>query len=370
VSRQSLSPIRVGLVGYGQAARIFHAPLIRSARGLSLCAVSSRDAEKVRADLPDLTVYATADALIAGDDTDLVVVAAPNDQHAPLAKKALAAGKHVVVDKPFTLNLDEARDVLQTAESHQRHVCVFQNRRWDSDYLSIKDVIEGGTLGRIVHFESRIERYRPNVRDRWRDRAGPGSGLLIDLGPHLIDQALQLFGLPDQVLASLAAQRDGAVVDDWAHVVLSYGERRVILIASSLAAGGSARFIVHGARGSAVKLKPDPQEDQLVSGLRPGDPGWGKDNDPLVVFDAHGQARSVGAPLGRQQRFYEILVEGLAGTAPMPVAGIESLAVMAVLEAAFTSAREGRAVRLPLTGEELALWRARRGEGSLDGTPI
>jgi len=349
-------PIGVGLVGYGFVGKAFHAPLIRAAGGLKLRTVLSSDAQKVHADLPDVAVVSEFDTLLSDPAIDLIVIATPNETHAPMALKALAAGKHVVIDKPFTLTLEEARTVVQAAHEANRILCVFHNRRWDSDYLSIRGAIESGVIGEIVHFESHIDRFRPGVRDRWREHAIPGAGIWFDLGPHLIDQALQLFGLPDQVLASLATQRAGAQVTDWAHVILHYGERRVILHGGMLAAGGVHRFVVHGTRGSVVKHSPDQQEPQLLAGMQPGEDGWGEDHDPLMFYDGENPPREQPARAGDQREFYIRLAAALAGTAQPPVTPIESLAVMAVIEAAGQSAEEGRQVALALTKEERDQW--------------
>lgn len=337
-------PLRVSLVGYGFAGRTFHAPLVRAVPGLSLELIGSRDAGKVHADLPDVEVI--DDPLRAATDSraDLVVIATPNDSHVPLARAALRAGRHVVVDKPFTLALADARELAALAQAQGRLLSVFHNRRWDSDFLAVTQAIADGLVGEPVHLESHFDRFRPQPRARWRELPGPGSGVLWDLGPHLIDQALQLFGRPDTVLASLATQRDGAGADDWAHVVLGFGPRRAILHAGMLAAGGSARFVVHGTRGSVVKRDADPQEAQLLAGVRPGDPGWGVDADPLVVHDGAGGTRHVPAPHGDQSRYYAGIDAALRGRAPNPVPPAEAIAVMAVLEAALTSAREGRVV--------------------------
>jgi predicted dehydrogenase len=351
----TITPVRVGLIGYGYAGKTFHAPLIRAIEGLALVAVASSDAAKVHADLPGMTVRPTPEALIADAGIDLVVVATPNDTHAPLARAALAAGRHVVVDKPFALDLAEARALVRQADAAGRNLWVFHNRRWDSDYLSVQAAIARGDIGRVTHFESKFERFRPQVRDRWRERAGPGSGLWADLGPHLIDQVLQQFGLPDRVAASLAIQRDGAQADDWAQAVLDYGARRVVLRASALAAGGSDRFVVHGTGGTLVKRGLDPQEAQLIAGMRPGAEGWGEDGDPLVVHDGDG-ARSIPATPGDQREFYRHVLAALQGSGPGPVRPIEALAVMAVLDAGITSAREGKSVPVPLTEAESAAW--------------
>lgn len=225
----SNNTINIALIGYGFVGKTFHAPLIRSVPGLNLAFVASRDEEKVKRDLPDVTVIASPEAAVQHPDVDLVVIASPNATHAPLARLALNAGKHVVVDKPFTLDMQEARELIALAEEKQRLLSVFHNRRWDSDYLGIRQVIEQGTLGAVKHFESHFDRFRPEVRVRWREQNVPGSGLWFDLGPHLIDQALQLFGLPQSVQGNIATLRDGAEINDWAHVVLNYPAHKVIL---------------------------------------------------------------------------------------------------------------------------------------------
>jgi predicted dehydrogenase len=345
--------IRVGLIGYGFSGRTFHAPLIASVTGLNLRAISSRDAGKVGADFPDMVVHPDPQALIDSDDIDLVVIATPNETHAPLARAAMAAGKHVVIDKPFTLDLDEARDLLARAQRHDLLLSVFHNRRWDSDFLTICSAIEDGVVGEVTHFESHFDRFRPEVRDRWRENSGPGSGVWYDLGPHLVDQALRLFGLPDTVQASLAIQRAGAVTDDWAHVILSYAERRVILHATMLAAGGFDRFIVHGRAGSMTKRLADRQEQHLLGGMRPGDTGWGDDPDPLVIHDAGGTWERP-ATAGDQRRYYQGIAAALTGTAANPVQPIEALVVMAIVEAAIESARTGARMTPALNDRERA----------------
>jgi len=339
----SLGPVRVGLIGFGYAGRVFHAPLIAATDGIDLVAVASSRADDVCKALGDIGVEATAQALIARDDIDLVVVASPNDSHAPLALAALAAGKHVVVEKPFALSLGEARELVAAAERAGRLLAVFHNRRWDSDFLSVKAAVARGDVGEVVHFESRFDRFRPLVRDRWRERAIPGGGIWYDLGPHLIDQALQLFGLPDAIEASLAVLRPGGQADDWAHAVLHYPDKRVILHASMLSAGGSARFTVHGTSGSLVKQGADQQEAQLLAGMVPGAPGWGEDDDRLMRYDGDGSATVATLP-GDQRSFYRGIVSAMRGEGPNPVPPAEALAVMAVIEAGMRSSAERRAI--------------------------
>ncbi len=346
------SPIRVALVGYGYAGKAFHAPLIVSTPGMELaCVVSSRPGD-VHDDLPDVEVAADPAHAFERDGIDLVVIAVPNAQHAPLAAAALRADRHVVVDKPFTLTLAEARELRALANRRERLLSVFHNRRWDSDFLGVKQVIDDGRIGEVVHFESHIDRFRPQVRTRWRESAQPGGGIWFDLGPHLIDQALQLFGLPQAVQADLAALRPDAQTDDWAHAVLHYPQHRVLLHASMLVAGGSARFTVHGTRGSVVKPRIDPQETQLLAGLRPGDPGWGEDDDALLLYPGDAPMETLAAPRGDQARYYAGMRDAIRGLAPPPVTDAQALAVMAVLEAGVESARTQCAVAPALDAEE------------------
>jgi predicted dehydrogenase len=350
------STLRVGLIGYGYAGKTFHAPLIGATPGLQLAAVVSRDAAKVTADLPDMRVMDTPQMLFADPAIDVVVIATPNDTHAPLASEALRAGKHVVIDKPMALDLTEARALVAQADTSPGRLSVFHNRRWDSDYLAVKQAIADGLIGDVVHFESHIDRYRPVVRDRWRESAAPGAGIWYDLGPHLVDQALQLFGLPERVHASLVVQRAGGHSADWANVRLDYGVRQVIVHASMLVAGGARRFIVHGTRGSLIKTGADRQEAQMLAGQRPGSSGWGEDPDPLLHFDAEGKEHHRPAPSGDQRRYYVELRDALLARAPMPVRAIDALATMAVIEAGIAASREGHAMPLSLTQAERGLF--------------
>ncbi len=337
-------PIRVALIGYGYSACTFHVPLIRAVSRLSVELVASSRPDHVRAELPGMEVEADPMRVIVAPGIDLVVIATPNDTHFPLAQAALRAGKHVVVDKPMTPSLSEACELRTTAQAHGRLLSVFHNRRWDSDFLSVRQAMHEGLIGEARHFESRIERFRPQVRDRWRERPGPATGLWWDLGPHLVDQALALFGWPDSVQANLARQRSGSTTEDWAHVVLGFGAIRAVLHAGMLAAIPGPRFVVHGTRGSLIKAHPDRQEQQLLAGLRPGDPEWGIDSDPVQWRCDDGPIQTRAAVSGDQSRFYVELAEAIAGERPNPVPPDEAIRVMAVIEAAVRSASEGRVV--------------------------
>jgi predicted dehydrogenase len=340
--------IRVALIGYGFVGKTFHAPLIQATPGLRLAVVASRQKEIVVSELSAVEV-ADPQTALAHENIDLVVIASPNDSHFSLARAGLQAGKHVVVDKPFTTTLSEARELSALSYAQGRLLSVFHNRRWDSDFLTVRTVIEQGLLGDVLHFESHMDRFRPQVRDRWRELPGPGSGLWFDVGPHLVDQALQLFGMPQRITATLANQRAGAQTDDWAHVLLDYGRRKVILHCGLLAASGSPRFTVHGTRASLIKRLPDPQESQLRAGMRPNDPQWGIDSDCASFYDGEGPPREIASQRGDYGEYYRAIVMALNTGSPNPVALEDAIDVMAVLEAAVRSSAQGATVSFPTT---------------------
>jgi predicted dehydrogenase len=345
------------VIGFGFVSKTFHVPLLKATDGYRITAVSSSRPGDVSGILPDVEVVSDPKALATHPDIDLVVIASPNETHAPLAELAMRAGRNVVVDKPFTITVEEARHLAAVAREKDVLLSVFQNRRWDSDFLTVQDAIRQNLTGRVVLFESRIDRYRPDVRDRWREVPGPGAGLLYDLGPHLIDQTLLLFGIPDTVQATLAKQRRGAKTDDLFQLVLRYGEMVATLGAGSLVSGGSARFSVHGDRASLVKQKPDIQEDQLRAGVVPGSPDWGLDPDDAMLYEgATSDARAVKAARGDQRGYYIALREALHGRAPNPVPPEQGGTVMAIIEAALRSDKDGLRVVPELTKEERAAW--------------
>lgn len=341
--------IRVGLIGYGYAGRTFHAPLIRATPGFELAAISSSRPERIHADLPGVAVVASPDEICASPSIELAVIATPNDTHVAIAGRMLRAGKHVVLEKPFAPTLEEGRELLSLAASAGRVLAVFHNRRWDGDFLALTDVVASGVLGRLSHVESHFDRYRPLVRDRWRERPGVGAGLWYDLGPHLVDQALQLFGLPDRVTGSLAAQRPGAQADDWAHVILEYSRLRVLLHASVVVAAPAPRFVVHGQAGSWIKYGLDGQERQLAAALTQEGARPAHEVERAVLVDGvSGAEKAMPVPRGDYRHFYVQLRDALQGVGRNPVPPEQALAVIAVIEAAIRSSAEGRAVTVSL----------------------
>lgn len=347
-----LSPtaaVRVGLVGYGYAGQTFHAPLIASVPGLRLAGFASSDAAKVARDWPGLPVEADPVRLCARDDIDLVVIASPNDSHHPLALAALQAGKHVVVDKPFTVTLAQAQQLQAVARERRRVLSVFHNRRWDGDFLTLRALLAGGELGRVVELESRFDRFRPLVRQRWREQSPVGGGLWFDLGPHLLDQALQLFGWPQSLRVDLARQRDGAVNDDAFDARLAYpGGLAVTLRASALTALPGPRFAVHGTRGSFVKWGLDAQEDALKAGHRPlAGTDWGLDTQAatLSTLGLDGetlQSRPVALRHGDYPAYYAGVRDAIVAGAANPVPAAQAIDVMALIELGRRSDAERR----------------------------
>jgi predicted dehydrogenase len=349
--------IRVALIGFGYAGRVFHAPLISSTPGLNLVVIGSRRQENARSAYPNTATVSDALAAIRREGVDLVVIATPNDTHAPLAEAALHAGKHVVVDKPFTVTLAEARTLAATATEVGRTLSVFQNRRWDSDFLGVAREIAAGRVGEVVEMRSEIGRYRPQVRDRWRERAGPGAGLWYDLGPHLIDQALVLFGVPESVHADLRIQRAGGSTIDWFEAALDYGRRRVLLSSSMLAADSPNRFLVRGTRGSLIKRKGDPQEDQLLSDMKPGSPEWGRDPDPVIFTPGDGSAPlELETPAGNYLDYFAAIRDAIRGEGRVPVTSAQATTLMAIIEAGIRSSTEGHVVSPECAETERSAW--------------
>jgi predicted dehydrogenase len=347
-------PLRVALDGYGLAGSAFHAPFIATTPGLQLAAIVTRDEERrARAlrDHPGVTLFESADEIwVKADEFDLVVVAAPNRAHVPLGLAALGAGLHVVVDKPLAPNAAEGRKLVEVARERGLMLTVFQNRRWDGDFLTARRLLAEDALGRVLRFESRFERWRPEVAGGWRDQADPenAGGLLFDLGSHLVDQAIQLFGPPRAVYAELETRRPGAEVDDDDFVALEHADGvRSHLWMSAVAAQEGPRFRLLGDRAAYVKHGLDVQEDALRAGRSPSEPGWGEEpKERWGRLGAGEDLREVPTERGNYGAFYEALVACLRDGAPPPVDPLEAVEVLDVLETAWRSSLERQVIRL------------------------
>jgi predicted dehydrogenase len=335
-------PINVALIGYGFAGKTFHAPLISATEGLCLACIASSDPLRVAKDWPKVEVLAYNE-VFERPEVDLIVVATPNTTHFDLAKKALSSGKHLVVDKPFTTTVSEAKHLIALAKQQKHLLSVFQSRRWDADFLTLRRLLSQGRLGEVMYFESRYDRFRPEVKTRWRELPGPASGIWYDLGAHLVDQVLQLFGMPDGVYADLAMQRPGAKAVDYFHVLLRYGSKRVVLNSSSLVVASGPRFFVHGTHGSYVKDGMDTQESALKNGKKPGGMGWGK--DPVQgTLSIPRKEKILHATIpnrrGNYLAYYRAVRDAIWTGAPNPVPAEEALDVMRVLELAVRSSEQ------------------------------
>ncbi|MDO6413540.1 oxidoreductase [Sphingomonas sp. BIUV-7] len=338
--------IGVGLIGYGLAGRAFHAPYVGATPGMTLRAVVSRDPAKVHADLPGMTVAPDVPTLLAMPDVDLVIVASPDELHAEHALAALAAGRHVLIDKPFATSLADARRIAAEGEARDRIVTVFHNRRWDADFRTLQKLIADGTLGEIVEYESRFDRWRPTPADSWKEARG--SGPWQDLGPHLIDQALMLFGRPLAVSTDLATFRAGGPAPDYVSAVLRYPDKRVVLHASKLVADYGLRFAVHGTRGSWIKHGTDVQEAKTVAGQAPAGEDWGHDpvEGRLTCPDDGAGARALANEPGDYRLFWLALAAAIRDEGPNPVPASAGIAVLEILEAGLRSAAERREIML------------------------
>ena len=338
---------KVGLVGYGFAGATFHAPLIEGSGRATVAAIVTSQPERARADWPGARIVDSLDLLLADSGISVVAIATPNDTHFDHAKRALEAGKHVVVDKPVTLTSNEARELATLAAARGLLYAPFHNRRWDGDFLTVRALIDSGVLGRVTYYESHFDRFRPVVRPRWREEASRGGGLLYDLGPHLIDQALALFGTPQTIYASLASRRDNATADDYVHMLLGYPEHDVVLHASVLAAAQTPRYLIHGTRGSYTKYGLDTQEDQLRAGLRPGNVGWAV-NPPGRLRTSDGTLELDGELStlnGEYAAYYAAVADTIEQGVPFPVTPDDAVDVMTLIELARSSHEQGQ--RLP-----------------------
>jgi scyllo-inositol 2-dehydrogenase (NADP+) len=327
--------IRVGLIGYGLAGAVFHEPLIRACGRLDLTGILTTRDHPLRVE--------TLDELLAR--SDLVVIATPNQTHFPLAMKALEQDKHLVIDKPFTVMLEEADTLIATAKDRRLILSVFQNRRWDGDFLTVEKIVP--ELEEVLLFEANWDRFRPAIKPGWREVPEPGAGVFNDLGPHLIDQALRLFGIPEAVDADILVQRPGATVDDYFDVTLHYGRMRACLRSSSLVAEPRPRFAVHGMEGSFLKHGLDPQEAQLKSGLRPGDPGFGIDFDHGTLVEPGRESRKVPTERGDYLAFYTGIASAILDGQPVPVPAGEARDGLLLIDLARRASVLGQRLPVP-----------------------
>src|SRR5580700_10746537 len=343
--------IDVGLIGFGLAGRAFHAQVIRAVPGLHLAAILQRSGDEAAEKYPDVRIVRSLDELLDIKEIQLVVVATPNDTHYPIARECLAAGRDVVVDKPFATTSEEANSLVQLAGASGRLVTVYQNRRYDGDFQAVRQLAAAGTLGRIVRFETTYDRYRPQLKTgAWRETQRPGSGILFDIAPHLIDHALLLFGLPEAITADIRIERENAVADDAFDITLHYpGSMRAVLRSSILAAAPRPRFVLLGTKGSFAKQSFDPQESNLRYGKIPVNTAWGwepEENWRVLTIpsgDSFEQRRIPSANCDYRD-YYANVRDTLLGRATIAVTTEWALNVMRLLELARESSEKRRTI--------------------------
>ncbi|MGY0216112.1 oxidoreductase [Endozoicomonadaceae bacterium StTr2] len=336
-------PIKTAVVGYGYSARTFHIPFLSQLSQFKFSAISSSQADAVRQAWPNIDHYSSAKALLTESDAELVIITAPNDVHFELAALALEQGKHVILEKPFVTRVADGDRLIELARAKQRVLSVYHNRRWDGDFMTVKKLLESQQLGDIKLFESRFDRFRPEVRQRWREQATDGGGILFDLGPHLIDQALDLFGLPEALTAQSQMLRDKAETVDYFNIILHYPDKQVVLHSDLFSAGPNKRFSVRGTLGSFEKYGLDPQEDQLKAGIEPTTPVWGQEAKAQygTLYTAEAQ-QSVKTEAGCYQHYFNAIAAAIRNDAEVPVTAEDALWNIRLIELAMQSSEQGR----------------------------
>jgi predicted dehydrogenase len=342
--------INTGIIGFGLSGKVFHAPFVHTHSGFNLKMIVERHKEDSKKIYPGVEVVRDYQHLLSDDNIDLIVVATQNVLHFPMVKEILLAGKNVVVEKPFTPTSKEAKELIEVAKSSGKKIFIYQNRRWDGDFMTIKKILNDGILGDIQEYEAHFDRYKPELTPgKWRDEDKPGGGILYDLGSHLIDQALQLFGKPESLIADIQAQRPGSKVDDYFRLELFYPSTKVILTAGMMVKEPGPRFIIHGTNGSFIKYGIDPQEEALAKGRMPEGEKWGVEDEKNWGFlttesdDEQVDGRIVTEP-GNYMKFYDNVYDVLVNNAEQAVKPEEGMDIIRIIELAFESNRKNEKV--------------------------
>jgi len=344
--------INAGIIGYGLSGRYFFAPFLTAHPNFSIKAFVTSQTAEIEKNYPNTTVYSSVDDLIKDDSIDLVVVATPPSTHFDFASKALQAGKHVIIEKPFTITSGEAEELIKLSKIHKKVLAPFQNRRWDGDFLTIRKLIEEDALGEILEYESHFDRFRPLYeRVAWKNEPLPGSGLLYDLGPHLIDQALCLFGKPEHIFGDLRKHRPHGENDDNFEIQLHYATTKVILKAGVMTREIGPRFIIHGRKGSFIKYGLDVQEQNLKEGILPGNPMLGKDveeNFGLLhtLIDNEVVRKKLETVNGNYMAYFENVYQAIIGKEELKVKPEDGKLIIEVIEKVIQSNLEKRLITL------------------------
>ncbi len=339
------------MASFGMSGLVFHGPLLYAHPGFKLKSVLQRAKSTAKDHYPDINIVRSYNELIKDDSIELIIVNATNETHFPFTKLALETGKHVVVEKPFTNTVKEGLELIELADKKNLTLSVFQNRRWDSDFLTVQQIVKEKMLGDIVEFVGSFDRYRNFIQDdTWKEETGPGSGLLYNLGPHLIDQVLVLFGKPDLISADIRKIRKGTLVNDFFDIGLYYDKLKARVHSSYLVREPFPRFVLHGTLGSFVKYGLDPQEADLKVGGIPGSPGWGIEDEVIrgeINTEIHGihlKGKVTSKP-GNYLAFYDTIYETIREKKRLFVPAVESLMNIYIIELAIESAKKGKVMK-------------------------
>lgn len=347
-----MNPINTALLSYGMSGDVFHAPLLAAHPGFELTHVLERTQSKSSRRYPQVKVVRTIADIARDPSIELVIVNTPNASHFEYSKQLLDAGKHIVVEKPFTVTTAEADELIALAKKKNRVLTVFHNRRWDGDFLTVKKVIEGNLLGKLVELETHYDRFR-NVIDNasWKENAGTGVSILYNLGSHMLDQVYILFGMPQELDARMGIQRPEGMVDDYYDIRMTYPSLNVIVKSSYLVREPGPRYVLHGVNGSFVKYGIDPQEQALKDGGIPGTPGWGTESSDwwgkinTTLNGVHLEGKIETLP-GDYLAFYRNVYEAIRENKPLTVKPEEPREGMRLIEACFESNRLRKAIKL------------------------
>lgn len=347
-----MSAIKTAILSFGMSGRVFHAPFIALNPDFELVGIMERTQSASLEFYPHIKIYRTLEEVLEDTSIELVIVNTPTNTHFEFTKKVLLAGKHAVVEKAFTTTLAEAIELETLASSTNKKLSVFQNRRWDSDFKTVKKIIEEGWLGKIVEAEIHFDRFKESLSPKLhKEIAGPGAGILNDLGPHLIDQALTLFGMPNAVYADLRITRPHSVVDDYFEVLLNYADKVVRLKAGYQVREAIPSYVVHGNKGSFLKSRADIQEAALLANEKPNAANWGKEPEleqGLLHTEKEGIIirQKVATETGNYASYYDLVGKAILHNTAMPVTAKDGVNVMRIIDAAFKSSESKKQISL------------------------
>ena len=347
-----MAPIKTAILSFGMSGRVFHAPFIHLHPGFELCGVWERTKSESLTFYPHIKIYRSFDELLADDSIELVVVNTPTATHFDFAKKVLETGKHAVVEKAFTTTVEEAMQLKKLADEKQLVLSVFQNRRWDSDFKTVKKIIQEGWLGEIMETENHFDRFKDELSPKaHKETPAPGAGILNDLSPHLIDQALHLYGMPQSVFADIRITRPGSMVDDYFEILLYYPTMRVRLKAGYQVREPFPSYVVHGRKGSFLKSRGDIQEVKLLANEKPNLTDWGTEpvsEQGLLHTEKEGEVIRERIPTlqGNYYDYYDGIFQSISNKQPVQVSAADGIRVMQIIEACFSSSAERKVISL------------------------